>query len=62
MVAEYFQAIPRKIFLSRSGRQLIQWPVEEIKSLRGNHVNVSNKAVKSGNYFKVTGFKSVQVS
>jgi hypothetical protein len=42
--------------------QIIQWPVEEVKSLRGNHVNVSNKAVKSGEYFEVTGFKSVQVS
>jgi beta-fructofuranosidase len=35
--------------------------VEEIKSLRENHVNVSNKAVKSDEYFEVTGFKSVQV-
>nr|CCV19964.1 beta-fructofuranosidase, insoluble isoenzyme IVR1.2_3B [Triticum aestivum] len=50
----------RKIFLSRSGRQLIQWPVEEVKSLRSWHVNVSNKAVKGGEYFEVTGFKSVQ--
>uniref|UniRef100_A0A8R7TR94 fructan beta-(2,1)-fructosidase n=1 Tax=Triticum urartu TaxID=4572 RepID=A0A8R7TR94_TRIUA len=54
------QAIPRKIFLSRSGRQLIQWPVEEVKSLRSKHVNVSNKAVKGGEYFEITGFKSVQ--
>ncbi|KAF7027062.1 hypothetical protein CFC21_039135 [Triticum aestivum] len=54
------QAIPRKIFLSRSGRQLIQWPVEEVKSLRSKHVNVSNKAVKGGEHFKVSGFKSVQ--
>ncbi|KAM3345881.1 hypothetical protein ACQJBY_020420 [Aegilops geniculata] len=54
------QAIPRKIFLSRSGRQLIQWPVEEVKSLRSKHVNVSNEAVKGGEYFEVTGFKSVQ--
>ncbi|VAH70898.1 beta-fructofuranosidase, insoluble isoenzyme 3-like isoform X2 [Triticum dicoccoides] len=54
------QAIPRKIFLSRSGRQLIQWPVEEVKSLRSKHVNVSSKAVKGGEYFKVTGFKTVQ--
>ncbi|XBI24175.1 hypothetical protein VPH35_049301 [Triticum aestivum] len=55
------QAIPRKIFLSRSGRQLIQWPLEEVKSLRSKHVNVTNKAVKGGKYFEVTGFKSVQL-
>uniref|UniRef100_A0A8R7PLN3 Glycosyl hydrolase family 32 C-terminal domain-containing protein n=1 Tax=Triticum urartu TaxID=4572 RepID=A0A8R7PLN3_TRIUA len=30
------------------------------KSLRSKHVNVSNKVVKGGVYFEVTGFKSVQ--
>ncbi|KAI5004257.1 hypothetical protein ZWY2020_031500 [Hordeum vulgare] len=54
------KAMPRKVFLSRSGRQLIQWPVEEVKSLRSKHVNISKKAVRSGEYFVVTGFKSVQ--
>ncbi|KAJ1270897.1 hypothetical protein BS78_06G085900 [Paspalum vaginatum] len=54
------QAIPRKLWLSPRGKQLIQWPVEEIKALRGKHVNVSDKVVKSDQYFEVTGIKSVQ--
>ncbi|CAL5032244.1 unnamed protein product [Urochloa decumbens] len=54
------QAIPRKLWLSPGGKQLIQWPVEEIKAMRDKHVNVSDKVVKSGQYFEVTGFKSVQ--
>ncbi|KAK3142678.1 hypothetical protein QOZ80_4BG0349850 [Eleusine coracana subsp. coracana] len=54
------QAIPRKLWLSPGGRQLIQWPVEEIKALRAKHVSVADKVVKGGEYFEVTGFKSVQ--
>ncbi|XP_066347176.1 beta-fructofuranosidase, insoluble isoenzyme 3-like [Miscanthus floridulus] len=54
------QAIPRKLWLSPRGKQLIQWPVEEVKALRAKHVNVSDKVVKGGQYFEVTGFKSVQ--
>ena len=34
--------------------------MEEVKSLRSKHVNVSNKVVKGGVYVEVTGFKSVQ--
>jgi len=35
--------------------------VEEVKALRAKHVNVSDKVIKGGEYFEVTGFKSVQV-
>lgn len=56
------QAIPRKLWLSADGKQLVQWPVEELKALRAKHVNVTDKVIKKGNYFEVTGFKSVQVS
>ncbi|KAL6885913.1 hypothetical protein ACP4OV_010174 [Aristida adscensionis] len=54
------QAIPRKLWLSPHEKQLIQWPVHEIKALRGKHVTVRDKVVTVGNYFEVTGFKSVQ--
>uniref|UniRef100_A0A0E0KIQ4 beta-fructofuranosidase n=1 Tax=Oryza punctata TaxID=4537 RepID=A0A0E0KIQ4_ORYPU len=51
------QAIPRKVWLAPDGKQLMQWPVAEIESLRGNHVNVTDKLVRGGggNYFEVTG-------
>ncbi|XP_066164609.1 beta-fructofuranosidase, insoluble isoenzyme 3 [Oryza sativa Japonica Group] len=52
------QAIPRKVWLAPDGKQLMQWPVAEIESLRGNHVNVTDKLVRGGgggNYFEVSG-------
>ncbi|GJM96527.1 hypothetical protein PR202_ga13370 [Eleusine coracana subsp. coracana] len=38
------QAVPRKLWLARDGRQLVQWPVAEIESLRGGHVNADVEA------------------
>uniref|UniRef100_A0A0D9VYP5 beta-fructofuranosidase n=1 Tax=Leersia perrieri TaxID=77586 RepID=A0A0D9VYP5_9ORYZ len=55
------QAIPRKLWLAPDGKQLMQWPVAEIESLRGsNHVNVTDKMVNGNsgravNYFEVKG-------
>jgi hypothetical protein len=44
------QAMPRKVWLAPEGKQLVQWPVYEVESLRGGHVNdnVTNKLVKAG--------------
>uniref|UniRef100_A0A453GUQ2 fructan beta-(2,1)-fructosidase n=1 Tax=Aegilops tauschii subsp. strangulata TaxID=200361 RepID=A0A453GUQ2_AEGTS len=33
-------AIPRTIWLDSHGKQLLQWPVEEVESLRGNEADV----------------------
>ncbi|KAF8675439.1 hypothetical protein HU200_047809 [Digitaria exilis] len=52
------QAIPRKVTLSLDGKQLVQWPVAEIESLRGAHVNVTDVLVKSGHHFEVAGLAS----
>ncbi|XP_006651789.2 beta-fructofuranosidase, insoluble isoenzyme 3-like [Oryza brachyantha] len=50
------QAIPRKIWLAPDGKQLLQWPVAEIESLRGNHVNITDALVSGGgSYFEVNG-------
>ncbi|TVU29864.1 hypothetical protein EJB05_21452, partial [Eragrostis curvula] len=54
------QAIPRKIWLSPKGDQLIRWPIEEVEALRQKHVNLSRRVIKGGHHFEVTGFKSVQ--
>ncbi|XP_051217063.1 beta-fructofuranosidase, insoluble isoenzyme 1 [Lolium perenne] len=54
------QAIPRKIWLDPSGKQLVQWPVEELEKLRGKPVNVGDKVVKPGQHFEVTGLQSYQ--
>lgn len=58
----HVQAIPRKIWLDPSGKQLLQWPVEELDQLRGKAVSVGDKVVKPGQHFEVTGLQSYQVS
>jgi len=54
------QAIPRKIWLDPSGKQLLQWPVEELEELRGKPVSVAGKVVKPGEHFEVTGLATYQ--
>ncbi|KAL4290413.1 hypothetical protein GQ457_14G006960 [Hibiscus cannabinus] len=53
-------AIPRKIWLARSGKQLVQWPVTEIQKLRENQVNLTNKTVKGGSVIEVSGITAAQ--
>ncbi|CAN6251781.1 unnamed protein product [Urochloa humidicola] len=48
-------AIPRKIWLDPSEKQLLQWPIEEVETLRGKPVTVAGKVVKLGEHFEVTG-------
>ncbi|XP_066329645.1 beta-fructofuranosidase, insoluble isoenzyme 3-like [Miscanthus floridulus] len=52
------QAVPRKVWLAPDGKQLVQWPVAEIESLRGNHVNVTDTLLKAGQHFEVSGLGS----
>ncbi|ONK77593.1 uncharacterized protein A4U43_C02F8240 [Asparagus officinalis] len=54
------EAIPRAVWLDTNGRQLIQWPVEEIETLRGKQVSVMNKNVKSGEVVEVSGIMTSQ--
>nr|CAB3446800.1 unnamed protein product [Digitaria exilis] len=48
-------AIPRKMWLDPRGKQLLQWPVEEVEKLRGKSISVGGKVVKPGEHFEVTG-------
>ncbi|XP_010465247.1 PREDICTED: beta-fructofuranosidase, insoluble isoenzyme CWINV1-like [Camelina sativa] len=55
------QTIPRKIWLDRSGKQLIQWPVREVKGLRTKEVkNLRNEVLKSGSRLEVSGVTAAQ--
>ncbi|GJN21218.1 hypothetical protein PR202_gb08679 [Eleusine coracana subsp. coracana] len=54
------QAVPRKIWLDPSGKQLLQWPIEEIEKLRGKPVTVSAKVVNPGEHFEITGLGAYQ--
>ncbi|KAJ0715954.1 putative glycosidase [Helianthus annuus] len=54
------QSFPRAVWLDGSGRQLIQWPVEEIESLRENEVRLENKKLASHSVFEIEGVTAAQ--
>ncbi|XP_021912599.1 beta-fructofuranosidase, insoluble isoenzyme CWINV1-like [Carica papaya] len=54
------QSIPRTILLSESGRQLVQWPVEEIETLRSKNVSLHDKDLKAGSAVKISGITASQ--
>ncbi|KAE8669842.1 Beta-fructofuranosidase, insoluble isoenzyme CWINV5 [Hibiscus syriacus] len=53
-------AIPRQVWLDKSGKQLIQWPVVEIEMLRANHVSLPTKLLKGGSVVEVSGVTASQ--
>lgn len=57
-----FQSIPRSIVLSRTGQQLVQWPIKEIEELRTNKVSFDSKELKGGSIFEVSGITASQVT
>nr|XP_025670907.1 beta-fructofuranosidase, insoluble isoenzyme 1 isoform X1 [Arachis hypogaea] len=54
------QAIPRTLWLDPSGRQLVQWPIEELNSLRDKEVEMSNLKLAKGDYVEVKGITAAQ--
>lgn len=59
------QIIPRAVWLDPSGKQLIQWPIEELETLRGTKVQLGNKKQKlklnKGDRVEVKGITAAQV-
>ncbi|KAL4388289.1 hypothetical protein GQ457_09G005830 [Hibiscus cannabinus] len=53
-------AIPRKIWLSETGKQLVQWPIAEIQKLRANYVSLANKLLEEGSVIEVSGVTAAQ--
>ncbi|KAJ1439570.1 Glycosyl hydrolase family 32, N-terminal [Sesbania bispinosa] len=54
------QAIPRTLWLHKSGKQLVQWPIVEIEKLRTNPINLHSKVLKGGTMFEVSGVTAAQ--
>ncbi|EYU35515.1 hypothetical protein ABFS82_10G055900 [Erythranthe guttata] len=54
------QLIPRTIVLDPNGKQLLQWPVEELETLRGNKVELSNKILNKGENVEIKGITAAQ--
>ncbi|CAN6460215.1 unnamed protein product [Victoria cruziana] len=53
-------SIPRSIWLDPSGRQLVQWPVEEVEALRGQQYDIKNKRMESGSVVEVQEINASQ--
>uniref|UniRef100_A0A453N0X0 Beta-fructofuranosidase, insoluble isoenzyme 4 n=1 Tax=Aegilops tauschii subsp. strangulata TaxID=200361 RepID=A0A453N0X0_AEGTS len=54
------QALPRTIWLDSDGSQLLQWPVEEVESLRRNETNHQGIELKKGDMFEIKGTDTLQ--
>ncbi|EPS69453.1 cell-wall invertase, partial [Genlisea aurea] len=54
------QAIPRTVTVDPNGKQLLQWPVEEVESLRGHRVDLNNIPIQNGSRVEITGITPVQ--
>ncbi|XXG88437.1 hypothetical protein AAC387_Pa12g0646 [Persea americana] len=47
------QCIPRQVWLDSNGRQLVQWPIKEVESLRQYKVQFQNRVLANGDLFEV---------
>ncbi|XP_062224973.1 beta-fructofuranosidase, insoluble isoenzyme 5-like [Phragmites australis] len=54
------QAFPRALWLDSDGKQLVQWPVEEIETLRRKRVVLLGAVVASGGLHEIAGIETRQ--
>ncbi|PON96018.1 Glycoside hydrolase [Trema orientale] len=54
------QSFPRSVVLSKSGKQLVQWPIKEIEKLRSETVSLQNKELNGGSVFEISGVTASQ--
>ncbi|KAH7680689.1 Beta-fructofuranosidase protein [Dioscorea alata] len=55
------QTIPRMVWLDENGKQLVQWPIKELESLRRKRVQFHDKELKAGGLLNIKGVKASQV-
>ncbi|KAI3472090.1 hypothetical protein Pfo_029378 [Paulownia fortunei] len=55
------QLIPRTIVLDPNGKQLLQWPIEEVETLRRNKVELSNQKLTKGEKVEIKGITAAQI-
>ncbi|KAL4558323.1 hypothetical protein LXL04_036521 [Taraxacum kok-saghyz] len=54
------QLIPRKVWLDKNGKSLIQWPIKELENLRQQKVELRNVKVHKGDTIQVEGITAIQ--
>ncbi|KAF8007897.1 hypothetical protein BT93_K1788 [Corymbia citriodora subsp. variegata] len=54
------QSIPRKVWLHSNEKQLLQWPIEELETLRGQKVHMSSVKLNKGEHVEIKGIAAAQ--
>ncbi|KAJ0583304.1 putative beta-fructofuranosidase [Helianthus annuus] len=54
------QLIPRMVWLHPSGKQLVQWPIHELESLRGDRLHQTDVTLNKGEMLEVNGITVAQ--
>ncbi|XP_057975486.1 beta-fructofuranosidase, insoluble isoenzyme 1-like [Malania oleifera] len=54
------QTIPRSVWLDSSKKQLVQWPIDELNTLRGKSVEVNHRNLHKGDFIEVKGITAAQ--
>ncbi|KAL2898664.1 Fructan 6-exohydrolase [Bienertia sinuspersici] len=54
------QGIPRTILVDEFGKQLVQWPVTEVATLRRNQVEMTSQVIGGGSRIEITGVTASQ--
>ncbi|KAI3742363.1 hypothetical protein L1987_60043 [Smallanthus sonchifolius] len=49
------QLIPRMVWLHPSGKQLLQWPIQELESLRGDRLHQTDVTLNKGEMVEING-------
>jgi hypothetical protein len=62
LIRHFIKAIPRTIWLDGDGKRLLQWPIEEVESLRRNEVSHQGLELKKGDLFEIKGTDTLQAS
>nr|KAJ0203146.1 hypothetical protein LSAT_V11C500289310 [Lactuca sativa] len=55
------ELIPRMVWLDPSGKQLLQWPIHELETLRGQKKNIRNVKLNKGDSMEIKGITAAQV-
>ncbi|XP_013465888.2 beta-fructofuranosidase, insoluble isoenzyme CWINV3 isoform X3 [Medicago truncatula] len=55
------QTIPRKVWLDKSGKRLMQWPIEEIENLRHKQISITGEKLEGGSTLEISGINVSQV-
>ncbi|KAI8014326.1 Beta-fructofuranosidase, insoluble isoenzyme 1 [Camellia lanceoleosa] len=59
-IKHVLKTIPRKVWLDKSEKQLVQWPVEELETLRRRKVHLSNQKLNLGDHVEIKEITAAQ--